>query len=149
MVSRAEGLAGLPGLSFSGEVVAVLLGPHPALGARLAPGPCKHTDHSEEPTVRMLKKKKNQYLTTVLSEGANLEHGAGKPRDGKQSGQGLGQAVEPVQCTKAPAPGEVAVNPCLSGHWVMSGGDRSSLSFSLLTEPHVFMLHLPSGDIFF
>lgn len=40
MVGCTESLAGLPGLSVSREVVAVLLGPHPALGAGPAPGPC-------------------------------------------------------------------------------------------------------------
>ena len=81
MVGCTESLAGLPGLSVSREVVAVLLGPHPALGAGPAPGPCKDRDHGEhrgnckELNVHALK---SQNTAAPRVRGQIWRHGAGE-----------------------------------------------------------------------
>lgn len=72
MVGRTESLAGIPGLSFGGEEVTVFPGPQPALGAWLAPRPCKHRPEvSCRVNCNELKacSLKSQNLATALTEG--------------------------------------------------------------------------------
>lgn len=136
MLGRAESLAGLPGLSFSREVVAMLPGPQPALGARPAPGPCK-----QRPLVSCGGncKLKNQNLAIALMG----KSGVGRTLGGERGGQGPRRLYN--VCSAQSAPMGLA-SDCLSDHGLFPT-EEDALFLIFAQQAQGFILPLPSGEV--
>lgn len=135
MLGRAESLAGLPGLSFSREVVAMLPGPQPALGAWPAPGPCK-----QRPLVSCGGncKLKNQNLAIALTAKAG-----GMELASLWVAGGVGRAPG-RPCSAQSAPMGLA-SDCQSTGCIQREEEALFLIFA--QQAHGFILPLPSGDV--